>query len=336
MTSDHRGLFIDFNADSFMGGDPSQLMSHALCGIKSSDPKKCRQYVTAVNKYLIEHKVYARVIGLEKQAEKRGFTVTVQKGYQKVDQDLLRACLYTESTTNYRDRPAWSPKLHQSSMMVAYWKIKLTAPQTTQTCSNKLANLLIHIDWGESPPLAANLIDICTKLRSAQNKIRTIRKQASKHRSNFLQQRAAAEALAGNQEEAKILRRLERAEATKACYQMLRKGITKIEVQDENGDTQMITDPEDMVDRILKRNQRHFFQATDTPFTTEPLTELLGKCGETHTGKALTTGAEKPALGANAHFPETQLMLDALQPFQPPANPVSIEINTDDYKKFFK
>jgi hypothetical protein len=154
-------------------------------------------------------------------------------------------------------------------MMVAFWKIKLTALQTTQICSNKLANLLIHIDWGESPPLAANLIDICTKLRSAQHKIRTIRKQASKHRSNFLQQRAAAEALAGNQEEAKILRRLERAEATKSCYQMLRKylkptvkgGITKIEVQDDNGDTQMISNPEDMVDRILKRNQRHFSQA---------------------------------------------------------------------------
>jgi endonuclease/exonuclease/phosphatase family metal-dependent hydrolase len=40
ITSDHHGLFIDFNAESFMGGDPSQLMSHALRGIKSSDPKK--------------------------------------------------------------------------------------------------------------------------------------------------------------------------------------------------------------------------------------------------------------------------------------------------------
>jgi hypothetical protein len=113
-------------------------------------------------------------------------------------------------------------------------------------------------------------------------------------------------------------------------------GITKIEVQDANGETQMITDPTDMVNRILQRNQRHFSQATGTLFTTEPLTGLPGKCGETHTGKALTTGQEKPTLGANAQFPETQIMLDALQPFQPPATPVSIEINTDDYKKFFK
>jgi hypothetical protein len=39
ITSDHCGLFIDLNADSFLGGDPSQLMSHALRGIKCSDPK---------------------------------------------------------------------------------------------------------------------------------------------------------------------------------------------------------------------------------------------------------------------------------------------------------
>jgi hypothetical protein len=99
ITSDHRGLFIDFNADSFLRGNPSQLMSHALRGIKSSDPKKCRQYVTAVNKYLSDHKVYDRVIGLEKQAEKRGFTITVQNGWEKIDQDLLRACMYAESIT---------------------------------------------------------------------------------------------------------------------------------------------------------------------------------------------------------------------------------------------
>jgi hypothetical protein len=71
------------------------------------------------------------------------------------------------------------------------WKIKLSDLQTTRTCSNKLETLILHIDWGELPPLAASFIDICTRLRSAQNKIRIICKRASKQRSNFLQERAA-------------------------------------------------------------------------------------------------------------------------------------------------
>jgi hypothetical protein len=99
----------------------------------------------------------------------------------------------------------------------------------------------------------------------------------------------------------------------------VRGGITKIEVKEDNGTTKMITYPKDMVERILKQNQRHFSQATWTPFTTAPFTDLFGKCGETHDGKALTAGNSKPNLGNAARFPETQIMLDKLQPFQPPA-----------------
>ena len=53
--------------------------------------------------------------------------------------------------------------------------------------------------------------------------IRTIRKDATTHRSDFLQERAASEALAGNEEVAKVLRRIGKAEATKVCYKLLRK-----------------------------------------------------------------------------------------------------------------
>lgn len=261
-----------------------------------------------------------------------------------IDRDILRACLHAESITKCHERPAWSPKLHQASMMVAFWKIKIAEIKNTRDFSKKLEILMRQIDWTDTPPNAYTFVECCTKLRSSQNMIRTIRKQANIHRSDFLQQRAAVEALAGNQEEAKVLRRLERAEATKACFKILRKylkptirgGITKIEVEDTPGSTTMITEPTEMVNRILKRNQRHFSQATGTPFTKTPLTGWLGDCGETHKGISLTQGRSKPLLDANTTFPETQIMLDALQPFTPPATPVSIKISTDDYKNFFK
>jgi hypothetical protein len=50
----------------------------------------------------------------------------------------------------------------------------------------------------------------------------------------------------------------------------------------------------------------------------------------------LVKGNTKPDLGDEAKFPETQIMLDALQPFDPPATPVSIKVTTQDYKTFFK
>jgi hypothetical protein len=124
ITSDHRGLFIDLNADSFLGGDPSQLMSPALRGLKSTNPKKCRKYVSEVNKYLKSHDIFARVIRLEIQTETQGFTIEIKNGWEKIDRDLLRACIHAERITKCRDRPAWSPKLHQASMMVVSGKSK--------------------------------------------------------------------------------------------------------------------------------------------------------------------------------------------------------------------
>jgi hypothetical protein len=43
IASNHRGLFIDFDVDAFLDGDPSQLMSPALRGITSNSPKQCRK-----------------------------------------------------------------------------------------------------------------------------------------------------------------------------------------------------------------------------------------------------------------------------------------------------
>jgi hypothetical protein len=116
----------------------------------------------------------------------------------------------------------------------------------------------------------------------------------------------------------------------------MRGGITKIEVDNDNGATTMITDPPEMISRILKRNQRHFSQVTGTPLMEKPITEWLGACGESHQGIQLTQGNFKLQLGNHATFPERQMMLDALQPFSPPSKPISIQVTNTGYKNFLK
>jgi hypothetical protein len=59
IASDHHGLFIDFNSDAFLGGDPSHLMSPALRGVKRNSPKQCRKQVKApVTQHLTQPKVF--------------------------------------------------------------------------------------------------------------------------------------------------------------------------------------------------------------------------------------------------------------------------------------
>ena len=74
VSSDHRGLFIDFDVIAFLGGDPSHLMLPAIRGIKSNSPKQCRKYVEAITKFLTDHQVFARAAQAQTQTDTHGLT----------------------------------------------------------------------------------------------------------------------------------------------------------------------------------------------------------------------------------------------------------------------
>jgi hypothetical protein len=88
-----------------------------------------------------------------------------------------------------------------------------------------------------------------------------------------------------------------------------------------------------MFDLILDRNFKHFGQANGTPFIAAPIREWLGDYGETATGQAILSGELRPVLETG--FPETQTVLDLLQPFDSPAAPVSLLVTSADFKSFF-
>ena len=94
-------------------------------------------------------------------------------------------------------------------MTVASWKITLLSIRTKRDAIQQLERLLIHIAW-DQPPLAPSKLDVIAKLRDTQQTIRTICKDATTHRSDFLQERAAPEALAGNEGVANVLRRIKK------------------------------------------------------------------------------------------------------------------------------
>ncbi len=349
ISSDHRGAFIDVNIDEFLGGDPSTLMSAALRGIRSQSPKACVKYVLEMEEYMTAHNVYARVASLSQQTTNYGLTACLKKKWEGVDQDILRACLHAEKTVTKKCQPPWSLALHQASLRATYWRIALSGERTHRAVNTVLEALAEQIEWDPSPPpLPMSIPAIQTQLRLVQAELKAIRKEASSLRSDMLQERAAAEALAGNDKEANILRRLEKAEATKTCFSLLRKylkprstgGLTKIQVPDgidEQG-TELfkdVSESEEMFALILERNFKHFGQANGTPFTEAPLKDWLGDYGETETGQAILAGDLRPVLD-DAQYPETQSVLDLLQPFDPPAEPISALITTDDFKSFFK
>lgn len=111
VASDHRRHFIDFDVDALFGGNPSQVMSPGLCGVKSHLPKHCRKYVEAVAQYLTEHKVFEQATRKQTKTDAHGSTPQLARAWERIDRDLLMACLHSERLTRCHGRPAWSPKL---------------------------------------------------------------------------------------------------------------------------------------------------------------------------------------------------------------------------------
>jgi hypothetical protein len=64
-----------------------------------------------------------------------------------------------------------TPKLHQTSMKVAHWKIPMSGKRNKIDYSKKLSDLLLQIEWEENQPTATTVNDITAKLREAQKEI---------------------------------------------------------------------------------------------------------------------------------------------------------------------
>ena len=108
-----------------------------------------------------------------------------------------------------------------------------------------------------------------------------------------------------NAAQARLLRRLQRAEATKAVMTKIRTarttgrrtGVTSIEIPVHPEDDpktctewRVIDVPSEVVEHLQRRNRTHFGQAHGTPFTVPPLAEELGFCGDGPSGAAILTG----------------------------------------------
>ena len=123
-----------------------------------------------MTKYLTDHKVFDRAIQAQAQTDTHGLTTQLARNWESIDRDSLRACLHAERIAKSRDRPAWSPKLHHASMIVAYWKITLSSIRTEQDATQQLEHLLIHIAWDQTP-LAPSKSGVIAKLRDAQQTV---------------------------------------------------------------------------------------------------------------------------------------------------------------------
>jgi hypothetical protein len=125
--SDHRGMYIDINANAFLQHDananhiqPSQCRT-----LKSGNPEIVAEYHKGMHTYYESHRMVERIDNLYEN-HKTMRPSTIRDILHKWDADQGRAMVSSENTLNRRSqRNHWSPQLRNAGITYRYWGLRL-------------------------------------------------------------------------------------------------------------------------------------------------------------------------------------------------------------------
>ena len=219
---------------------------------------------------------------------------------------MIQASLVAESRTKRFGEPAWSVALDQARKRIAILKKCLTMVRTRLNLNEAISTgnsaLLVQIEipWTKR--------ECVVQLRKAKREVKDIVTTSLQQRDSERKQKLLELELSGSKRDkaqARLLRRLQRAEATKAVVAKIRTawtngrraGITSVEIlvhPEEDPKTctegRVIDVPSEVVEHLQRRNRIHFGQAHGTPLTVPPLAEELGSCADGPSCDAALTG----------------------------------------------
>ena len=288
-TTDHRSYFFDFNTEQLFGAATPTLASPAQRILQSKNVKQLTQYIKLVYDYLEQCNAFERAKRLNHPGNRHAYA-------ERLDRDMLQACLMAENRVKRYGEPAWSVALDQARRKAAILRKCLSMIRTGLDLTSIINDNNATLDTPLQIPTTKQ--ECNTQLQQARREIENIVATSVKQRKDELHNRIAALETSGKKSDAAtaiILRRLQKAEEIKQLFAKLRsfrikdarRGVTSIEIP-LHPDTdpkacqewQTIEVPSEIVEHLQTRNKAHFGQAHGTPFTTPPLADDLGFCGD--------------------------------------------------------
>ena len=302
--SDHRGLWIDVDIESLLGGKIPDLTPTQQRGVTGKDPKTTRKFRKELHKYLVDHNFEGRTQEIKRLTKTRDekHRDKINELIQALDRDLERGMIASENKVAKRVRPDWSPALIECQAKVNYFKCWLSELRTgiKQDKQRRYYRRKAGDTFQPDDDNGITKTKCQAKLRYLQKERREIFKNAREERIKYLET-IAEERLSGTKVDkkiAKIIKGILLSEKRSRIHKKIRK-VTKPEQRGKPIDHLLVRDPEctemdpkkqkfieirdpvRIMELLLERNRKHFSQATGTPFTVPPLLIVVGEDGTT-------------------------------------------------------
>ena len=349
--SDHRGLWLDLDLESLLGGKIPDLIPPQQRGITGKDPKTTRKFRAELHKYLVDHNFPRRIKKIQELTMKKDkeSDATVEQLIQTLDRDLERGMIASENKTSKPTRTDWSPAVIQCQAKVNYFKCWVSEIRTgiKQDKQRRHFRRKTGEDFEPGDENGMTKTGAQKKLRELQKERKDIFKNAREERIKYLEQIAEERANGDKDEQkiAKIIRGILLCEKRSRIHAKVKK-VTKPEQRGKPIDHLLVRDPEcqetdqkkqkfievrdpvEMMRLLLERNCEHFSQATGTPFTIPPLLTIVGEDGTTAEADEILDGTFD--LGS-IDLP-TQAAHDLLKRLGEQFLPEGCELKDEDFK----
>jgi hypothetical protein len=136
--SDHRGLFVDVDLTTILGGPATAIIAAQHRDLDSSDPKAIKKYRAALIKYFDKHRVEEKAAALNNKvltAKECSDDDSLQMN--AIDRDISRGMAAADKQCKQKRRHPWSPVLKKLQQTVHYWKPWLTELRTKKWLRTK-------------------------------------------------------------------------------------------------------------------------------------------------------------------------------------------------------
>ena len=286
IVSDHRGVYVDVNESLFFGNATLPPATATPRTYTSKNPKQTLEYFEHMEKHLDDHEWFKRI---------RALQLCINTGTpdhalaDNLDNRRIQACKHAENQLQRFPRAPYSPALRDMRHIRQHMKAVIQCLACEEEEWEDVLN--DHRDklqlLGVDCPMD---LESCRQfLKEHEKTLRATEAQELKdapNRRKFQEMAIQSYTDAGNTEAAKIMRRIQRAEATSAVFQQCAhaRGLTKegglscveVPVDPEHDpkqctDWQRVDDPQQVEAAIRARLKKHFSQAKDCNLTSPPM-----------------------------------------------------------------
>ena len=337
MASDHRLLWVDIDTSQILGTNSAPLWKPAARRLKCNDPRTTIRFneirITEFNR----EQGPALLAKLKNPNTYNTFREW-EDDFEKLDLIRVKNILTADKKCRKlkMGNVPWSPSI----------QIKMANISYLQRCRQKYINgYMINsrtLQKSFQSTTYSNPItdpdEIINKLKEEFKQYNVLKKDASKIRYNFLEQLATAQASQSNRKQETIYKQLLLHESIRSMFRKIkfavkdpRNGVTIIEVPNNQGEWETVTNKDSIERHCIHENIRRSTQAVNTPTMQKEQLTLLG-------WKAQTPLAQQILQGTIFDFTDIHDDIKDLIPFLSTPDkvkeqmPIRHDITTEEYK----